>query len=438
MSIDDLIPIATLVIPIAGLVIGALQLFYGARTFYLAKRKQENHLSEKPKKLILLSVTIMLLASVLICQLVQNTKPVLVFAGGGSVRKFLQEEYKVDVRKQGNSINIAMASGSAWRVLAEEYHNKNNYKKKDNSKKFITICLSAGRIPQEFYNEFISSRLPDNTTARKWDDAIIAEVYLGEDNLVAYLSNSLKKRWNLEEAKTIRLDTLAEKLQRIIEGKDNFAVFTTNKMSGTLEQYKKSFKDSKNVQDLKKLLVSRMLDDSIAKLHIDTIQDPIMKSFVITRIHNSIEKRSFVNLEKMLDDQQAFTYYEKTKTENIYSCYSTISRPFILLGSKYYFVNGLTESNSGLDIVEIFNDNKQKINKPMYLYFLAYQTGSDPVYEVDGSIIKFLKKIEKGKLFKIDGSKRDEWEKMMDDKIIEHPNPTTNMGRIKNMNYEKE
>ena len=74
----------------------------------------------------------------------------------------------------------------------------------------------------------------------------------------------------------------------------------------------------------------------------------------------------------------------------------------------------------------------------MYLYFLAYQTGSDPVYEVDGSIIKFLKKIEKGKLFKIDGSKRDEWEKMMDDKIIEHPNPTTNMGRIKNMNYEKE
>lgn len=334
-----------------------------------------------------------------------KTEPQLVFAGGGSVRNYLMQSPEFIDQKTGkgievgietNTICIPMASGSAWRVLAEEYHLIDD----DSLKKFTTICLSADEMSEEFYTEYISNL----------KDAIVIKLHLGEDPLVAYISKTVLEEWDID-TNFILLDTLASKLQRIIEGKEKTYVYTTNIMSGTLEQYKKSFKNSKSVQRLR----SKMIDSIANKLHVDTIQDTLMKSL----LKNSIETRNFFDLEKMIEERQARPYYYKTNIDSI-------NAPFIILGSKYYCIKGLKGSSFNfrelpvVDIIDSINNKKTTISKPMNLYFLAYKKESDDnEYEVkDHRIIEFLKELEsRYPSIVID---RNAWNKMMNNNTIKH------------------
>ena len=343
----------------------------------------------------------------------QNKEPLLVFAGGGSVKNYLMQSPKfidketgkgIEVGIDSNTICIPMASGSAWRVLAEEYHLIDD----DSLKKFTTICLSADEMSEEFYTEYISNL----------KDAIVIKLHLGEDPLVAYISKTVLENWDID-TNFILLDTLASKLQRIIEGKEKTYVYTTNIMSGTLEQYKKSFKNSKSVQGLG----SKMIDSIAKKLHVDNIQDTLMKSL----LKNSIETRNFFDLEKMIEERQARPYYDKTNIDSI-------NAPFIILGSKYYCIKGLKGSsfNFGeLSVVDIIDNKKTTISKPMNLYFLAYKKESnDNEYEVkDHRIIEFLKELEsRYPDIVID---RDAWNEMMKNNTVKHHlNNTQKMNKI--------
>jgi hypothetical protein len=406
---------------------------FAAYYFPIRKIQKEKNNEKSDSFVYLKKKTIFWIVSVLSIVLVgdlgwylhKSKEPLLVFAGGGSVRNFLLEspEYKnekngegIDVRKGRNSINIAMASESAWRVLAEEYHNEKICKKDHNLKRFITICLSAGKMSPEFefYKEYIKPLE---------DDVIVPEVYLGEDPLIVYISDNISKEWKKEHIDTIHLKTLASKLQMVIEGKDDFAVFTTNKMSGTLEKYKMSFQELFHQQN------SKMLQDSIAILQLDSIKD----SKQIERIQNSIEKRSFVDLEKMLNAQQAYIYYDKTNPDCIYSCYGKRDDkpPFIILGSSYYYVENV-KNPDGQNLKEIYvlDDKGNKICKPMYLYFLANKVAdNDNSYKVEERVIKFLKMIENNIDFKT-----DDWNNMMENGTINHHLNNESTEKIKEMN----
>jgi len=389
---------------------------------------------KKHKFEIFMFVTIILLSGVLILQLrqlnppekphipgtenkndtcnEQDTTPLLVFAGGGSVRNYLLE-LDSTILDINNSINIAMASGSAWRVLSEEYHNSGRFNE------FNTICLSATKIDTSgnFYKEYISYL----------DNVIVVEVYLGEDPLVAYVSDSLMKYWGWNKNKDyILLDTLAQRLQMIVEKNEkNISIFSTNKTSGTLEQYKKSFQELKDKQD------SMMLQDSIEQLNSNTHRDT--GDTLIERIKKSIETRSFVNLEKMIDDGRALTYYDKTPSNSIYTRYgsgnSSNSKSydhFIILGSKYYKVENLNDDN--ITKLNIINNQNTKIQKSMYLYFLATSNTKD-CYLVKDNIIEFLKKIEE----KIK-NKNKVWDTLKHNKIIKFDSSIHKEGKIVTVN----
>ena len=338
---------------------------------------------------------------------IKKTEPQLVFAGGGSVRNYLMQSPNFKDEKTGmgievgidtNTISIPMASGSAWRVLAEEYHLKDD----DNLKKFTTICLSADEMSEEFYTEYISSL----------KDAIVIKVDLGEDPLVAYISETVREEYKIDTT-FIRLDRLALILQRIIDGKEKINVYTTNIMSGTLEQYKKSFKNSNSVQGLG----SKMIDSIAKELHIDTIQDTLMKSLLM----NSIETRNFFDLEKMIEERQARPYYDKTNIDSI-------NAPFIILGSKYYCIEGLEGSSfkySKLPVVDIIDSIETTISKPMNLYFLAYKKkngANEYEYEVkDHRIIDFLTELEsRYPDIVTNPDDRKVWTNMMKTNTIEH------------------
>ena len=168
--------------------------------------KQKNQTSLLLKKKTFFGVVfflILLLLGDLGWHLYRGKEPLVVFAGGGSVRNYLLENYFLDVREQPNSINIALASGSSWRVLSEEYQLR---KKDGKMHKFITICLSAGEMSEKFYSEYLSNM----------ENTIVAAVYLGDDNLVTYMSKDMLANWRMLHADTISTKVLANKIQNIM------------------------------------------------------------------------------------------------------------------------------------------------------------------------------------------------------------------------------
>jgi len=294
-------------------------------------------------------ITFIILVTDLICHLVSPTEQ-LVFVGGGSVRNFLQEEYNLNIRQQRNSINLGIASGSAWRVLGEEYQldqgkeRKESIKEKDDQNKYIAICLSGSKMSRNFYSEYISN----------FENAIVVEVFLGYDKLVTYISKALSDYWKLGDASTIQSDTLAQKMQELMASNyeivendkvKKVAVFSTNKTSGTLELYK-----------------------------------------------NSLQK--YIDLEKMIDNKKTIIFYDNMDPEKVYLYKDENgqhNREFVIFGSQYYNVEGL--SNVLCVEKKLLDCDGKYIKKPMFLYFLANKQNNDH-YKISESVFGFLLNIE--------------------------------------------
>lgn len=341
----------------------------------------------------------------------------LVFAGGGSVRNYLDSIYGINIKTWSNSINIAMASGSAWRVLAEEYHNDQSIRNNDSLKEFKTICLSAGKMSTDFCSECMSDV----------DDAIIIEVLLGNDNLVTYISDGLLKYWDMKNKESVLSDTLlVQKIQELIRSNQEIkidgktkkvSIFTTNKTSGTLEAYKKCFHDIKKYQD------SMMLIEFKKKLDTMSLPDSIMNKRE-KNIRDSIRKRDFINLEAMIDNKRAYILYDNMIPTKVWKQKVGDDGEYILLGSKYYFVKGMGTPK------ELHNKTNQPIEKPMYLYFLAYHYNYNDTNEftIHKRIIDFLKYLENNGL---DISDLKKWKEMIKKGTITITNIDSNSNTIR-------
>ena len=362
------------------IVLNALSVF-AAYYFPIRKIPKEKNNEKRDSFVYLKKKTILWVVSILAIVLVgdlgwylyKSIEPLLVFAGGGSVRNFLLEspEFKnekngegIDIRKGRNSINIAMASGSAWRVLAEEYQFRNMKDPKLN--KFTTICLSADTISGTFYSEYLEDL----------DGYIIAAVFLGNDTLYSYISNGVKDYWKIGDANTISSDVLGHNIQEIINTETiivnrkpkKVRIFTTNKTSGTLESYKKCLSN-------------------------------------------------YIHLEQMIDSGKVSIFYDNMAAKNI-DTYKTENssdnfRDFIILGSKYYTVKMVKDKCKPLKLLD---KNSHSISKQMYLYFLAKEKDTNK-YEIDKRVIKFLKKLEKHNK-KIKSTQTTRWDEIMKTGII--------------------
>lgn len=362
--------------------LGVFAAFYFPIRTIIKERKEENSATSKKQQgkkedlwlkkkafyWIIFSIMSVLIGD-LVLHLYRDKQPLIVFAGGGSVRNYLMEpkNYDIDVREYPNSINIALASGSSWRVLAEEYQ----FRKIKNPKlnKFTTICLSADTMSGMFYSEYMSNL----------DNTIIASVYLGDDNLVTYISKGILENWNMLGNRTIPPKTLAQIIDTIIETKQEILinnkrvrVFTTTKTSGTLEAYKKCLSN-------------------------------------------------YINLEKMIDSAKVSFFYDNMdpKTIDTYTLNrdeKTYYREFIILGSQYYYVKGKGES---LNLI----DSNKFIPKKMYLYFLAQGDDNQHKYKIDSRILKFLNMLDvKSKKNNINmrKSEHSKWDGILKNGIIDY------------------
>ena len=264
------------------------------------------------------------------------SKKLVVFAGGGSVASFIQETTKnhIDISKYPNSIYMNLASGSSWALLSEEANRYMEDKEAGNKHTFVSICLSADKIDSTFINE---------KTKHIFTKARIVEYHLGNDPLTLYVNTEICKRWKLSSSDTIiTKQQFANYLRDIMSNPSEARIFTTSKSSGTLRIYQSLFSEK----------------DSIY-------------------------------LEEMLDKQKSFLFYKNSSSDYINCLDEGKKLPYIILGSKSYYVIKLEDSFQKI----LISDENGIVSKPMYVYFVAYKR-DEHYCEIRKPIIRFLKAID--------------------------------------------
>lgn len=271
---------------------------------------------------------------------VDSIRPLVLFAGGGSVANYIKQEYSldtndpVDVSNYPNAIYANMPSGNARILLSEDYNRYMNEKLT-----FRTICLSASRASENEFHQSCDS-------IEFFNKVSIVECYIGEDPLVVYVKKEgseryLRKKWIDEKRIT------PEGLASLIKQPDAFNVFSTAANSGTSNFYQE-------------ILPSK---DSI-------------------------------NFEKLIEGKKAFVYNEASDIK-VFKCdESTNNLPYIVLGSKYYYSLALqSKGDDNYYQLQVYNNISGKpFSKSIYLYFLAFKKNDRNNVIIPQSICNFLRK----------------------------------------------
>lgn len=152
---------------------------------------------------------------------------IILFAGGGSVATFLEEELHVDLSDIPNSVFARMPSGNAWTLLSEEVTNP-----QIEHVKFYPVCVSATEAPE-------SAFLTDISRSTFMERARIVSYYIGSEHPVVFISNSAYNKpsmqWLRERSQLSQQDL--KKLLHQNNNADSIAVYTTKKNSGTAKIY---------------------------------------------------------------------------------------------------------------------------------------------------------------------------------------------------------
>lgn len=153
--------------------------------------------------------------------------PLVIFAGGGSVKNYINNEYKIKLDSAESvgipkSIYINLPSEYGWALLKEEI---DRFKMKPAHRPFLYICLSADSITE------------DDTKKIGFSDDHInhARIYgyhIGDDELMVYDNSTCIRD-------TISVSSLKKEivLSCNTESENNKKLYVTSRKSGTLRKY---------------------------------------------------------------------------------------------------------------------------------------------------------------------------------------------------------
>lgn len=272
-----------------------------------------------------------------------ESKKLLIF-GGGSARSFIEKECLKStndtttvelVRLKPKSWWYApMPSGDAYRMITEEIINiEGDYK----SRPYYSIVLSAERA----YGDTLFKRGVDVTYFRK--KGYVIGIHIGNDYLVAYGSQHAFDGYNknTNSIKEDLLDTIInDQALKLMNGNPSATkIYTTNKNSGTLNTY---------------------LDTTNRNKHNG-----------LNKYLETCEKKGLKLIFSSTDP------LENTKDGN----------EWIALGSKYYY-----PKNEHMDSLIVFKKDNERIEKPIYVYFLLYMD-TDSIYKLPNATKEFLNAI---------------------------------------------
>lgn len=266
----------------------------------------------------------------------------IVFAGGGSVRNFIEDKTgnrpskdTIIIDEYPNSINIPLPSSSAWHILteeAEQYERNNNHK-------YFTVCLSARKTDKPLISD--EDRAQNAQVER-------VEIQIGEDENTVYISknlyNKLKQHEDLKGIKenTITCKQLISLIGKIESKEIEASIYTTTENSGTLHSYFEAIKEDP-----------------------ETIKDTAL-------IH------------------QYHVFYDHSKRRKITG--ENYEKDYVLLGSRYYTIGPLRNNTNCIPLV-LKNSKGIIIRKPVYIYFLAFDRG---VYRDNHNVFDIGNRGDKG------------------------------------------
>lgn len=185
----------------------------------------------------------------------KEPKPLVIFAGGGSVNKYLEsklgEQYDFP-----NSVHIDMPSGFVRQLLIEEI--KRFGQEKEAKHPILNISLFNNKIV-DWNIESLKPFLYIGLSAEKIDYdkpfdseyAQVYEYYIGKDSLAAYYVVDKKDKYLYKD---YNIDTLVKDLKS--SSKDSMYIYTTTPESGTRKAYNKSISKRKDKEELMVILNS--------------------------------------------------------------------------------------------------------------------------------------------------------------------------------------
>lgn len=298
-------------------------------------RRNSHNWIFRNRTLILLCI-IALLSGTLIWRLFYASE-LLIFAGGGSVKNYIEQTRGIDILDYPHSIYANLASGSAWALLTEEATRFQEDRGRS-QEQFSSICLSADNIDSTFTNE---------KNKGIYENARIIRYKLGNDPLVVYVHNNILPEVHIpKDMYSICIDSLKSLVRYALKNTNEVRLFTTSKASGTLRLYQSCFES-----------------------------------------HDSID------FEKLLDLKQSFLFYKQSKEAYINALEDADdgNKPYVILGSEFYYPLCLDNAKTKQYHKLYIKKGDDNVSKPMNVYFVGRYDAKNPEFcTISKSVIRFL------------------------------------------------
>ena len=330
----------------------------------------------------------------------------LLFFGGGSVYKYLADEFEIEVDSLdniSNSIYIPVPTGNLWYMIAEEFYRDLN------KARFNPLFLAADTINKNELNSGILAK------GEIMDRMLIFQLFLGEDSTITHIGDNALEALGLKELPydstsvdgKILYYQNANQLQKLVsKALENRCLYTTTPKSGTLKSYMNVLGKSYNIVDT-------LLKDSICHFH---------------------------------------------KVYNEHNALASIIHDYVLLGSEHYYPMKMMGSDkqirltkSGSNRMLYLKNDSGFVAKKLYMYFIAYvnvdsdkrssnemagedsQTTSTIFYEVPSEVKAFLALLNskmKKKNMHIDETSNSVWDKIVIDGRIKKEDVVSSNGIV--------
>lgn len=267
---------------------------FRTRRLSILRRKPKVHYNFK-RIAISVMIVLLLLAGFIGGCLHQFRQPILLIAGGGSVKNYIDKFYGIDFNAYRNACYVHLPSKNAWPLLAEEVISPLQ------SERYCPVCISASEAKDEDFTEI-------TTKETFLDKGYVISKFLGEDILVVSVKND---PYILSKLAPDCIDSCwisMDELITLTSNPDSVSVFATSDGSGTRAEYLKAFAGAQ--KDMTKIPIDQYSEDS-QFCKIDGDKPYVLfgsQSYIMKEVQRKVNESAAYNLRlyQMVDGKKQF------------------------------------------------------------------------------------------------------------------------------------